>query len=89
MDRTGRFPYKSSTGNEYIPIAYYVDLNIIIGTPAKNRQANTLEKPGYIYTTSFHNLSPHLTPGSYITNLWRPSIYHDKKQSSIPTCSAI
>ena len=44
MDLTGRIPYKSSRGNEYILIAYHVDSNAIIGTPVKNRQANTFKK---------------------------------------------
>ena len=42
MDLTGRFPYKSSRGNEYILIAYHFDSNVIWGLPVKNRQAKTL-----------------------------------------------
>ena len=33
MDLTGRFPYKSSRGNEYILISFHVDSNAILGTP--------------------------------------------------------
>ena len=44
MDVTGRFPYKSSQGNEYILIAFHVDSNTIIGTPVKYKQAHTLKQ---------------------------------------------
>ena len=30
MDLTGRFPYKSTRGNEYILIAYHYDSNVIL-----------------------------------------------------------
>ena len=42
MDLTGRFPYKSSSGNEYIYVMYDFDSNAIFGLPIKNRQAKTL-----------------------------------------------
>ena len=42
MDLTGRFPYCSSRGNEYILIAYHYDSNAIMGRPLKNRQAATI-----------------------------------------------
>ena len=41
---TGRFPYKSSRGNEYILIGYHFDSNAIYGVPLKNRQAATITK---------------------------------------------
>ena len=44
MDLTGRFPYKSSRGNEYILIGYHFDSNAILGIPLKNRQAGTITK---------------------------------------------
>lgn len=44
MDLTGRFPYKSSRGNEYILIGYHFDSNAILGVPIKNRQAATITK---------------------------------------------
>ena len=44
MDLAGRFSYKSSLGNEYILIAYHVDSDAILGTPARNKQANTLKQ---------------------------------------------
>ena len=43
IDLTGRFPYKSFRGNNYILIAYHGDANAIIGTLVKNRQANALK----------------------------------------------
>lgn len=42
MDLCGRFPFRSSRGNEYILIAFHVDSNAILGRPVKNRQAATL-----------------------------------------------
>ena len=44
MDLTGRFPFCSSRGNEYILICYNYDANAILGVPLKNRQAATITK---------------------------------------------
>ena len=41
-DLTGRFPYRSSSGNEYIMVGYHFDSNVILGEPIKNRQAQTI-----------------------------------------------
>ena len=41
-DLTGRFPYRSSRGNEYILVAYHYDSNAILATAIKNRQAATI-----------------------------------------------
>ena len=41
-DLTGRFPYRSSSGNEYILVGYHFDGNVILGEPIKNRQAQTI-----------------------------------------------
>ena len=38
MDTTGRFPQRSSRGNEYLLIAYHFDANLIYGMPIKNRK---------------------------------------------------
>ena len=38
MDLTGRFPYRSSNGNEYIMVIYDYDSNAILAQPLKNRQ---------------------------------------------------
>ena len=42
FDTTGRFPYKSARGNEYIFIAYNYDANNIKAEAIKNRQAKSL-----------------------------------------------
>ena len=42
QDLTGRFPVKSSRGNEYILVGYYPDGNYIHGIPVKNRSATVL-----------------------------------------------
>ena len=34
-DLTGRFPYRSSSGNEYILVGYHFDGNVILGEPIK------------------------------------------------------
>ena len=44
QDLTGRFPYKSASGNEYVLIGYHYDANCIIGHPVKDRKATTLTK---------------------------------------------
>ena len=36
---TGRSPYRSSRGNEYILVGYHFDGNTILAEPIKNRQA--------------------------------------------------
>ena len=41
-DQTGRFPHRSSRGNEYIMIMYDYDSNAILCAPLKNRQAKTI-----------------------------------------------
>ena len=42
QDLTGRFPYNSSSGNEYVLIGYHYDANCIIGHPVKDCKAATL-----------------------------------------------
>ena len=37
-DDLGRFPIRSSSGNEYIMIAYHCDLNTIVQSPFANRK---------------------------------------------------
>ena len=39
VDLTGRFPYPSSQGNQYIMVMYDYDSNAIIAEPIRNRQA--------------------------------------------------
>ena len=42
LDLTGRFPYRSSNGNEYILVVYDYDSNAILTEPIKNRQAASI-----------------------------------------------
>ena len=42
MDLTGRFPYMSSRGNEYIMTFYHYDANAILAEPIKNRSATEI-----------------------------------------------
>ena len=42
MDLTGRFPYKSSQGNEYILVAYSYDSSAILAQAFKNREAKSI-----------------------------------------------
>ena len=41
-DLTGRLPFTSSRGNQYIMVAYHYDGNAILVEPVKNRNAQTL-----------------------------------------------
>ena len=41
IDQMGRFPYRSSQGNEHLMVAYHYDVNIILIQPIQNRQAAT------------------------------------------------
>ena len=42
VDLTGRFPRRSSKGNEYIPVGYHFDGNKILATPIKDRAATSI-----------------------------------------------
>ena len=42
VDLTGRFPYRSSRGNEYVLVGYHYDANGILAEPLKNREARTV-----------------------------------------------
>mgnify|MGYP003330606412 CR=1 FL=1 len=42
MDLTGRFPKKSSRGNQYILVGYHYDANYIHGIPIKNRKGQSI-----------------------------------------------
>ena len=63
MDLTGRFPYCSSRGNEYILIAYHYDSNAILGLPIRNRQAATI-------TAAWSKLHDNLSVAGSSPNLW-------------------
>ena len=42
MDLTGRFPKKSSRGNEYIVVGCNYDANCVVGVPWRNRKGATI-----------------------------------------------
>ena len=42
QDLTGRFPVRSSSGNEYILVGYHYDANCILGMPIKSRAASNI-----------------------------------------------
>ena len=44
MDLTGRFPKKSSRGNEYIMVGCNYDANYIMGVPLRNRKGAAIDK---------------------------------------------
>ena len=41
-DLTGRFPYRSSRGNEYLLVGYHYDANGILAQPLRNREAQKI-----------------------------------------------
>ena len=43
-DLTGRFPQKSSQGNQYLLIGYHYDTNCILALPLKDRTATSITK---------------------------------------------
>ena len=42
VDLTGRFPKRSSRGNEYILVGYHYDGNTIVATPIRDRTATSI-----------------------------------------------
>ena len=63
MDLTGRFPYKSSKGNEYILVAYHYDANAILVQALKNREAKTI-------TEAWENINNRLKKGGLKPNTY-------------------
>ena len=53
-DQTGRFPVRSSKGNQYIMVAYVRDANAILAIPIKNRSETTLVAA---YSTLYEDLT--------------------------------
>ena len=43
-DLTGRFPVRSTSGNEYILVGYHFNTNCILGHPVRNRTGPVLTK---------------------------------------------
>ena len=46
QDLTGRFPHKSSRGNEYLMVAYDFDSNAILAEPLKSRRGKEIKMHG-------------------------------------------
>ena len=44
MDLTGKFPYISRRGNQYILVGYHYDANYIAAVPIKKRTAGEITK---------------------------------------------
>ena len=63
QDLTGRFPVRSSQGNEYVLIGYHYDGNYIHGIPVKNRTAPESPKLGKNSTRSFPKWAHHQKSG--------------------------
>ena len=63
-DLTGRFPMRSSRGNEYIMVAYHYDANLIYGKAIKNRKAPTLTAAWEALNAMF--LKAGAAPNTYI-----------------------
>ena len=42
FDLTGRFPQRSSSGNQYVLVGYHFDANYIAGVPIKSRAASVI-----------------------------------------------
>ena len=63
-DLTGKFPMRSSRGNQYILIGYHYDANCIHGTAIKDRTATTLTKAWQ----SLHNIFAQagVAPNTYV-----------------------
>ncbi len=59
-DLSGRFPHKSSRGNEYLLVHYDYDSNAILAEPLKNRQsAEKKEGDKYYMTSWLKEVMPH------------------------------
>ena len=59
-DQTGRFPHRSSRGNEYVMVMYDYDSNAILVTALKNRQAKTI-------ADAWESLHQRLTQSGHVT----------------------
>ena len=66
IDLTGRFPYQSARGNEYILIGYHYDANAILCKALKNRQAATITKAWSELNTKFQKAG--ITPSKCVIN---------------------
>ena len=62
-DQTGKFPYRSTRGNEYIMIMYNYDSNAIVAEAVKNRQAKELVQ-------AWEKLFQSINKNNNVTNLF-------------------
>ena len=66
IDLTGRFPYRSARGNEYIMVGYHYDANAILATALKNRQAATITEAWTTLNKQFQSAG--CTPSTVIVD---------------------
>ena len=57
-DLTGRFPYQSSQGNNYVMVMYHYDCNVILGQPLKKRTASEIVKCFHFLNFSTRGFKP-------------------------------
>ena len=63
QDLTGRFPIKSSRGNEYILIGYHYNANCILAHPIKDRTAQSI-------TNAWEHLHQEFTNAGVSPDVW-------------------
>ena len=63
-DLTGRFPCRSSSGNEYVLVAYHFDGNLVMGKALKNRRAETITATWQAMHTMFSVAG--VAPNTYV-----------------------
>ena len=66
IDLTGRFPYKSGKGNQYILVAYHVDANAIYGQALKNRESQSIVTAWT--TINKHFATAAIQPNTYVVD---------------------
>ena len=63
-DLTGRFPMRSSMGNQYILVGYHYDGNCILGHAVKDRKATTLTAAWQLLHSTFAQAG--VAPKTYV-----------------------
>jgi hypothetical protein len=66
IDLTGRFPYRSQKGNQYILVSYHVDANHIFAQPLKNRESASIVKAWDIVNAKYEKAGS--KPETYIVD---------------------
>ena len=61
---TGRFPNKSSRGNEYIMVGYNCDDNYVMGVPLRNKKGETITEAWQNIHNKFKKASD--SPKTYV-----------------------